>query len=74
MKQSLIGSDGIQYDIPYFTVFATRELYYQVKAGGKTIYKQLVMSPPYNPDLYINDLVESLKVNAPGTVESLKRK
>jgi len=74
MKQSLIGSDNKPYDISYFTVSVTKELYYQVNDGEKKYYKQLVMASPYKPELYINDLVEALTVDAEKTVRDLKRK
>jgi hypothetical protein len=74
MKQSIIGSDNKLYDISYFTVSATKELCYQVREKDLKHYKQLVMASPYKPEFYINDLIEALRVDAPGTIESIKRK
>jgi hypothetical protein len=74
MKQSLIGSDNKPYDVSYFVVQATKELYYQVKDGDLKYYKQLVMASPYKPELYINDLVEALTVDAPKTIADIRRK
>lgn len=73
MKLSLIGSDNKPYDISWFKVNVTHELYYQVQADGKKYYKQLVMTEPYQPELYINDLAEALRVDAERTIRELKQ-
>ena len=74
MKETILGSDGLEYIIAWFKVARTNELYYQIRGDeDKRYYGQLVMAQPYSPDFYINDLAEALRADAPKTIKSLKK-
>ena len=74
MKQSLIGSDKKPYDISFFTVAATKEIYYQVHDGSQRYYGQLVMQPPYNPLDHMEKVYREIQLDAPNTIRILSGK
>lgn len=73
MKQEIIGSDNLTYDVSWYLSYANKEKYlnYQIRSGD--IYARNSIQIADQGQKAIEDLEIALKVNAPGTIKEINK-